>query len=535
MTPRNAGTELAATFAGKATPTALKAPAKGVKRAQAPAAAAPVTETPIVTPPAGTLTDWSRSSGAYLTFFGYVMGTADKGSVVQTVETAEGDVYVTNPLSQFPLDTWLKATKEADGSLTIAGGQAIYVEEYDGETTVFYAVPLEIVEDENGAWLYPTADNVFTLRWDGTGYASADPAITLGICAYQDGEYAWTGFGDYDWTMMPVTDKVTEIPDGLVPEKWAFISEEAAYFTNVAIAGDKIYISDLAPYSPGAWTVGTIKDGVVEIPAGSFLGADETLHWAYIYGGTVEQVYDEEWEEWVGVFVPKGAFRFNYDADAKRLSSIDTMIVTYGTVDLDDENADVLVGKAIYDFLIEYQVRDVTVLPANPYDLYYTPYNYDYGYADLMFYTPLLDRDGKLMDIDNLYYEIYVDGELYTFYPDEYIYLDEEMTLIPNAFAENYDFGASGAAHQVYFYMDGIDTIGVQSIYIDPTDKKEYRSDLVELSDLSVANIAAGNAAVASSTYYDLQGRKVANPGAGLYIRRDVLTDGTVNAVKVVK
>lgn len=50
---------------------------------------------------------------------------------------------------------------------------------------------------------------------------------------------------------------------------------------------------------------------------------------------------------------------------------------------------------------------------------------------------------------------------------------------------------------------------------------------------LAVEGIAA-DAETVSSAYYDLQGRKVAQPEKGLYIRQDVKADGSVSAVKVI-
>lgn len=536
LTPRDINPELISGMtAGKSRVFATPKTA-ALRRAAAPTEtpAGPVTDALLLTPPEGTLTQWSRSSLAFMSFYGYIFQNNDSGSAVQTVETADGEVYIGNCISQFPCPGWLKATKEADGSLTIAGGQAIYTEEYEGETYTFYAAALEMVEEEDGmTYLYATADNTFRLTWNGTGYVSADPEITLGLCEWDGTSYNWVGYGDLEWELTPLTDKVTELPEGLTPEKWALVAETDAYFVDVAFDGDKAYFRGLSDFIPEAWIAATVGDGKVEIPAASFAGLDITRHWAYMYGGTVEQAYDEYWDEYYDVFKPAGAFSFTYDADARRLTGTDVLMVTAGVIDLDNVGNEEPVQDTVKDFIIEYQVRDVTCPPSDPTGLEYTPYDYEYGYCNIKFDIPAVDTDGKLMDTANLYYAIYVDGEPFTFYTDEYVSLPEDLELLPYGFTDNYDVYTDGTTHRVYFYMDGVDTYGVQAVYIDPTDGTEYRSGITEVS--SVAGIAAGNAAVASSTYYDLQGRKVANPGAGLYIRRDVLTDGTVKAVKVVK
>jgi len=57
--------------------------------------------------------------------------------------------------------------------------------------------------------------------------------------------------------------------------------------------------------------------------------------------------------------------------------------------------------------------------------------------------------------------------------------------------------------------------------------------------DIQKLNAGVGSvvsdAATVSSAYYDLQGRKIAEPSRGLYIRQDVKADGTIETVKVVK
>jgi hypothetical protein len=49
-----------------------------------------------------------------------------------------------------------------------------------------------------------------------------------------------------------------------------------------------------------------------------------------------------------------------------------------------------------------------------------------------------------------------------------------------------------------------------------------------------VNNIAANGSHEVATDYFDLQGRKVANPSNGLYIKRTVMSDGTVKAKKII-
>lgn len=63
--------------------------------------------------------------------------------------------------------------------------------------------------------------------------------------------------------------------------------------------------------------------------------------------------------------------------------------------------------------------------------------------------------------------------------------------------------------------------------YADPKFYNDAKTSAVE-------SIAVETQTV-SSEYFDLQGRKVANPGKGIYIRQDLKSDGSVKSVKVLK
>ncbi len=51
---------------------------------------------------------------------------------------------------------------------------------------------------------------------------------------------------------------------------------------------------------------------------------------------------------------------------------------------------------------------------------------------------------------------------------------------------------------------------------------------------VGVSTVAADNAAVVETRYYDLQGRLVANPAAGLFIKTERLADGSLRTTKTI-
>ena len=131
---------------------------------------------------------------------------------------------------------------------------------------------------------------------------------------------------------------------------------------------------------------------------------------------------------------------------------------------------------------------------------------------------------------------MYVDDELFTFNPDEYMGLEESMTDIPYSFVDsNYDIQAYGANHSFTFFLTGYERIGVQSIH--KIGDEVAKSDIVYSDGTATAIRTATqeDAECVSETYTDLSGRRVAVPSKGLYIRSMKMSDGSIRSMKIMK
>lgn len=155
---------------------------------------------------------------------------------------------------------------------------------------------------------------------------------------------------------------------------------------------------------------------------------------------------------------------------------------------------------------------------------------------------PLVDTDGKLLDAGSYVYNIYVDNELFTLYPDEYTGIADtydELTNIPYNYTDSWDIEVDGSNHGLYYYMEGFETLGVQAIYtVDGITNKSalvnYNIETGETNEIDPAGISAITASkeVTGVEYYDLTGRKLDNPTTGLVIKRTTYSDGSVKSIK---
>ncbi|MDE5876633.1 MAG: hypothetical protein K2H47_03955 [Muribaculaceae bacterium] len=489
---------------------------------------------PIYETPEGESVLLSRSSLAYTAMLGDIVADLkDYGSIVEMITTPEGEVYLSNPISQYPLQTWIKGTVDGD-KLTIKGPQPVYSEwNDDDELVYYYAVPMEF--DQERGWFFPRPDMTMTFDIVDGGLKETVNTTLLGLCleveSYdEDGKftgltYTWTGYGDYRIDMQRPTAVPQAAPEGLEIQSWAMSSELGNRFVNVAIGENEIYIQGIDADVPEAWVKGELSGDMLTIEP-TFLGPNfSTLHFDYAIGGYVEEIWDDEYEEmsYSVDFVPEIVFTYNAE---ERSLFLENNIVFNHTDDLNVANFNIYLQTAS----IMYQNRNPEAAPATPIPYWLE----DYGLGQVFeFDVPDTDVDGCMLDTNRLYYNIFVNGELLTLTTDIYWDHEEDMIDIPYNF-ESYDIFISGTWHSVYLYEEPINTLGVRSVYINENDEKVY-SDIATIVTETSVNKVADTREVASRAYFDFQGRRIAEPEQGLYIVRTTYTDGTSSVAKTVR
>ena len=127
-------------------------------------------------------------------------------------------------------------------------------------------------------------------------------------------------------------------------------------------------------------------------------------------------------------------------------------------------------------------IENVAATPADPKILGVGNYDSDKGYGYVAFTIPTTDVDGNDLKESELYYQFYSDiaGDIQpiTFTTDLYVKLEEDMSIIPYAFTDSYDFVDNGTYKMVFmnYEFDSMyDRIGVKSIYTggDETNESE--------------------------------------------------------------
>lgn len=485
---------------------------------------------PVEEQPEGELTEMARSSEAYASFWGSVDMYYDEGLIVNRVVAPDGKIWFDNPMSQYPTHNWYYATEE-NGVLTIPGGQVIGYEWVEDEETweefespiVLMACELRM-DDEGDGWYFPAEDTDYRLIADGDSYVSEDPDLVLGLCFWNEiaEEYQWFGYGDYSMTYSPNRGHLVEVPADMTVEPWAIVFEDGSgYYVNVGVTPDAIYLQGLYNDLAESWVRLALDGDKAVMAPGQYLGKDNNWHYAYAMAGTLEEVWNDWYEEyeWRPVFTDELVFA--YDAEKKTLISDGAFVVSPS----DNPYAfTYYIGTPC----LAYQDRKPGTPPAAPFSLQMSPYDEAYGNGFMYFNLPCVDTNGALLDVNNLYYRLYIDGEVYEFCNDLYWSLPEsETTLIPWSLDDNWDFYTSGIAHSLVYYFTGFDTFGIQSVYFENGDESNELSSVVVTYDpIKVESVVAGE--VAAEQWYDLQGRALVAAPQGPGIVKRTYSDGKV-------
>lgn len=452
------------------------------------------------------------------------------GAITEIVTAPDGEtVYMFHPFSQYATDGWLKGTKSGD-ILSFEMPQIAMREDYYGTIYDDYAMCVKYDEVED--WYFPCDNQAYQLKLNADGTMSqVDPEVMLGYCAWVDDEWSWQACGDEITGFSPLTEKTVEIPSTVVFDNWWMINDGFATPIPVSFDGDKVYIKGLfneagmeEAVTVGDYDAATSK---VTLKSGQYLGEC----WDYSSTAYFMAVDPEDLGFGYYQYTMRDELVFDYDPEKKTLTTDHSYVISAS-------KDRIYYFIAVLTPMLKYQsLDDVNVERLNaPVFQDYYPEDIEYEYcAELYFQLSNIDADGQVFDSSKLYWNLIMDDEVFVFMPDEYLDLSESMTNVPCDFNESSDFYSYAGSVGCLIYPEGYDSLGARAVYIDG-DKKVY-SDIMWVPGFESAlrDVTIGSTEVSEIRYYDLQGRIVENPSAGLYIRSVTFTDGRVKNSKVVK
>lgn len=501
--------------------------------------------TVITEQPEGDVQVYSRQGGAYYSFFGYVINSSQNGTAIRIVTAPDGKtVYMENPISQaqVPDGTWIKGTKEGN-KLHMPLKQCTYFSEEEGYgyiTATFRVQEVYNAEYDENVTTYVMTDDTevtFTIGEDGTitldQTSKVDPetgyADFIYGLAYTD-DFVWGGYGDFNSVYTPFNDETKAIPDGMETEEWAFMYNDGNYdcanIVKVAVDGDKMYIAGINAEDPEAAITGTLADGKVTFQSDQYVGMNSGFISYVAFATWVSELkYDEEWdEEYEDVtytYAPE--FSFTYDAEKKMLTSASDAALLINAGKAAEQVSFI---TACHTPKFNY-FEDKAAKPADPEIQGFNNYFDDYGYDMLGVNVKLEDVDGNYMDMNKVYYIVWVkvDGEAepFVFYADEYTGLTdkglEEITEIPYNFVIYDEYGFEDiyvGGSNIILYQTGFDDYGIQTIYYGGGERNVSNIVWLNQGD-GIQTVATGKQA--TTAQYNALGQRVGKNYRGIVIR----------------
>lgn len=521
----------------------------GAPKLHSPQEATGVDNEVIYEAPEGESKNYSENYSGWL-FWGSDFGlyySADNKAYNEIVWTSDSKVYIFDPVKTSPTNSYAVGTY-ADGKITVQLPQCIgeYTDE-NGDTGYMYLNKMEEVEQdgekyymicypEDNYLVYDVEENGNIILNLGNDKDAVDtengvnPKYLVGI-TYENEPHSlnvWSGFGDAfeEWSLVPDEDPVTP-PAGLTSEYWAFDTLGTKSLIEVKINGSDIYINGFTSYIKDFWIKGTLTEGKdIIIPTQQYMGKNEYGQ-SYYFLATKTVIPDNP-NDW-NTYEMIDRITMNYDPETKIYSAPGECLCV-------SNYRDYVAYYALAEnpMLWKQNPESLNAAPNNPSVESYTPFNEDTIQGSIVWKIPNTNVNGALLRTDRMYYNMYVNGELFTFETWEYPLFTEPTTNVPYDAGNFYNIWAYGESHTISFYFDDAESFGLQSFYIGDGDVV-YKSELVTVDASTLGVKATGfEKEVKEVVYYNLSGNEVTHPVNGIYIKRVVYTDGSHHTEKIV-
>ncbi len=472
----------------------------------------------------------------------------DKGTYV--VKGTDGNYYFKNFVTNMCNGgAWVKGTVEGD-IVSVATGQIctqlwwdnsngrelftyyLYALNFTTHTEVdpYYGTEYEVRE------YFPVMDVEsiqFRIQEDGS-LTTLDSEMLYGGVEMVNGEWSWPGYGDKNCCFYPSDEAIETAPADAefkpMLMKYSVYSQDSYRFVEAAYHDYLLYIRGLAEILPEGIVVGieNTDSGSFKFLSGEFMGVEEKYSTMVFLKGAQSVVNVDEWGWTTISFEPCDMVELTYDAEKDQYEMPENaMLVNVGPNEILHHEA--------YDRPTMKWWNEVAATPATPVWTQFMPYTvFDWGawgYAGFDIYT--LDVDGNYILPDELYYICYLDDAVFEIYDEATRTIYDE---IPYNFSNNDVVGGGYNSHYIYFYVDGFERFGVQSVYYGGGERKcspvVYYGEEPE-DPVDPVAISTANREISSTSITDASGNVRSHLGQGLNIVTVRYTDGTVKTAKM--
>lgn len=484
-----------------------------------------------------------KSSIGTYNYLGLIIDYTQPFGAAEVVYGNDNSVYIKNIISEYnPMmyvgGTYVKGTLEGN-IITMPVPQTVtYLPDYG------YYLNMYVLKTEDGGNSYDiTDDTEFTYLVEEDGSFSLQlPADNYAIGFVRSTNDTWALYSDVMQVFTPSPYSSIEVPRNVTTTEYVMTSQGNGYNVQVGFDNNDVYIVGLCDYAPSLAVKGTLKDNKITIPQDQYVGiyTNYNIVTKIAYPnpedmGPFDLIPDyllgPEDEEYVLILDPVTLEIYSENPDS------------YFCLNASLEMVDPIVMLCDFN-LSPSQNADFSGTPAAPFDLSWTDAEFSpFGFSFFQFDLPNISTENTLLMSDNLYYEIFIDGERLLFEAFEYQYpgIITPTYLIPYYFNNNSDIISFSQTQRIVGIYSDATTLGVRSIYI--YDGVETQSEIMTLN-IVTGEVYPGNDSgvdttlisdVVKTEYFSLDGKKMQNPAKGIGIIRQTMADGTICTRKIVR
>lgn len=476
--------------------------------------------TPIIKNPVGTYKYYTKDiKGLSQSQTGYEI-FEENGDATSIVFGANNTVFIQELHPFYNFKTYVSGTIK-NGVITVSLPQTVTDDFY----YTGYPVNLCMVKKRGNTYDVTDIDHVDYIYNEETGSLTLDlpgdnGEYALGYC-FTNG--AWTEEGILSESYKPFNG-VNTLPADSKESQYMYREGDFGFPLFVSKDENNVYFRGMSPNFPQGVVIAKIDGNKATIPQNQIIGA--------AYGNWV---YTKVMSNMTQMIVNSATYSMNVDWTANVFTGNDYM---YSMVLLAGPESSPYYLEPFNNFSIYIQ-ESYAGTPSNPKGVTVNTDIIDMGIYILAFELSTLSTTNNVLLEDNLYYRVYVNGDLYEFEENEddgiYMGLGGDVTDVPFLFNNGSDIVAwSYTLRTINLYLEGVSTIGVQQVY--KYDGQETVSDILTYTIPEDAGVnAIEGSSVLSESFYNLSGQKIENPSNGIFIRKTQLSSGETVTSKIIR
>ena len=467
-----------------------------------------------------------------------------EGLASKIVEGDDGYLYVYNPLSGFNSNSWLKLEKVGEGRYKAVLPQIIFKDndggddddEEGGNTERIFKLNHMIATGKDQYKVVEASKNYMEYTWDGKTLKMLGAGSKNEILGVVYGEDEWESrYGDWNVTIHTSTDKLITPPSTAQNVQYTVTSREntSPRLIDAAVEGNDIYLKGLfkSEKLANVWVKITRQGDKAVMLSNQYLGVTKATDYMRFSNDT------SAYHTYAAVFNDAAAatneLEFSVNAATGVLTANNILKIMFGKSSATNMP---MVDLESYEELVLTPYQAVAGKPETP-KLHYCSaadsYDYTQKITTLAFYVKNVSVDGKYLNPEKMYYNIYLNDSKtpFTFEKSRYYYLEKDITDIPFNYSDkkNDDIKKSDDQRILHFYDPNIENVTVIMVYEEGGKKYLSAPMSTVVVTAGIENITANDAS--KESYFTVDGRRLQQLQKGLNIVKRA--DGTTKKVLV--